>query len=83
VTVSAPPGGTLQALRFGAAQSARPDAGDQGGSGPYTVALSAGTQQTAFTVTRVTARQGVDVPVTVADACGDWPTFVGGGPAAV
>ena len=81
MTVSAPPGGTLQALRFGAAQNARLDTGDRG-SGPYTAALLAGTQQTAFTVTRVTARQGVNVPVTVADAWGDWPTFVGGGPTA-
>jgi len=29
-----------------------------------------------------TAGQSVTVPVTIMDACGDWPTVVGGGPEA-
>jgi hypothetical protein len=33
-------------------------------------------------VSRVTAGQAATVHFTVRDTCGDWPTFVGGGPAA-
>jgi len=31
-------------------------------------------------VRRVTDGQGVTVAFTAVDRCGDWPTFVGGGP---
>ena len=33
-------------------------------------------------VLRRTGPSAVTLPFTVADACGDWPTFVGGGPTA-
>jgi hypothetical protein len=37
--------------------------------------------QTTFTVRRATAGQAFTVPLTVVDGCGDWPAFVGRGPA--
>jgi hypothetical protein len=71
----------LQALRFGATTNALVDVGAQGGaSGNFTVTLPPGTQQTTFTVRRAVVTQAVTVPLTVVDACGDWPTFVGRGP---
>jgi len=35
-----------------------------------------------FIVTRQTAGQATHVAFTVRDSCGDWPSFVGGGPEA-
>jgi hypothetical protein len=34
----------------------------------------------AFTVRRTTAGQAAQVPFVVVDGCGEWPSFVGGGP---
>jgi hypothetical protein len=71
----------LQALRFAAGTNTLIDVGAQvGATGAFTVALAPGTQQTTFTVRRATAGQAMTVPVTIVDACGDWPTFVGRGP---
>jgi len=42
----------------------------------------AGAQTLIFLVGRQTAGQAATVRLTVADACGAWPTFVGGGPSA-
>lgn len=44
--------------------------------------IGAGATSYTFTVRRVTSGQGVQVPFTVVDACGSWPTFAGGGPTA-
>ena len=41
--------------------------------------LPPATQQSAFTVTRLTAGQPVTVNLVVVDGCGDWPTIVGVG----
>jgi hypothetical protein len=84
VTLTAPASANdrLLALRFGAALPARIDAGGQSGPGSFSVSLPPGTQQTSFTVTRVTAGQTVTVALTVVDSCGEWPTVVGGGPSA-
>jgi hypothetical protein len=38
------------------------------------------TQSKTFTITRAPGAQTGTVRLTVKDACGDWPTFVGGGP---
>jgi hypothetical protein len=38
------------------------------------------TQSKSFTITRTPGAQTGTVRLTVNDACGDWPTFVGGGP---
>jgi hypothetical protein len=73
---------TLQALRFGPATNGQIDAAAQSGPGSFTIALTPGTAQTQFTVTRATAGQAATVPLTVVDSCGEWPTVVGGGPGA-
>ena len=88
VTVTAPTTAALstnalQALRFGAATNALIDAGGQvGATGSFSVALPAGTTQTSFVVRRATPGLATTVPFEVVDACGAFPTLVGGGPAA-
>jgi hypothetical protein len=84
VTVTAPAAvhDWLQALRFGDATNAQIEAGAQSGTGSFAVMLAPGTRQTTFMVSRTTASQAVSVPFTAIDSCGDWPTFVGGGPGA-
>jgi len=85
VTVTATgPGSPLSALHFGAASNAQIDApgAAPGATGPFDVATPAGASSYTFVVRRTTAGQGVNVPFTVTDACGNWPTFVGGGPSA-
>ena len=79
-TVTAPASSNDRSLtlRFGAATNARVDAGGQSGPGGFSVSLAAGSQQTTFMVSRVTAGQAVTVPLTVADSCGEWPTMVAG-----
>lgn len=41
-----------------------------------------GTTTIIFVVTRQVPGQPTTVPLTIRDRCGDWPTFVGGGPGA-
>ena len=48
-------------------------------SGPFTMGVAAGTTETTFMVHR-TAPGSVQTPFTVTDGCGEWRTFVGGGP---
>jgi hypothetical protein len=43
------------------------------------VALVPGTRQTVFVIQRLNSG-AVIVPLTVIDGCGEWRTFVGGGP---
>lgn len=82
-TSAALPSNALRELRFAAATNALVDAGGQTGQGgAFTVTLAAGTQQTSFVIRRATAGQAATVPLVVVDACGDWPTIVGGGPSA-
>jgi tartrate-resistant acid phosphatase type 5 len=50
-------------------------------AGPTTLDLLAGTRQVSFSVQRVAPGQASTVGLLVTDACGPWPTFVGGGPA--
>ena len=72
-------GNSLQTLRFGTTTNARIEASGQSASGSFTLSLAPGTQQTTFTVTRLTAGQPVTVNLVVVDVCGDWPTVVGAG----
>jgi hypothetical protein len=51
-------------------------------SGDFTVPLSDGPAQITFFVNRVTPGQATTVSLVVNNGCGDWPTFVGGGPGA-
>jgi hypothetical protein len=87
VSVSAgSPSVPLQRLGFGTDPqmlgSALIDAGmETGKTLPFTMTLPAGTLGTVFYVRPATPGQGATVPLTVTDACGAWPTFVGGGPA--
>jgi hypothetical protein len=50
-------------------------------SAPTTVPLPTHPAQLGLTVRRVDAGSGATVQLTVTDGCGDWPTFIGGGPA--
>jgi len=85
-TSSQVPNNRLRQLRFGAATNALIDAGGQTGrTGNFTVTLPVGTTQTTFTIRRGTTAVPpltTTVPFVAADDCGDWSTFVGGGPAA-
>jgi hypothetical protein len=54
--------------------------------GPVTIGASvpfqAGTTQATLLVQRQSPAAGATVAFTVTDACGDWKSFVGGGPSA-
>ena len=71
----------VQSLRFGAGQFATISGPGipSGSTGGIIVTLPAPAQTFTFTVARTTAGQAFTVPLTVRDACNDWPTFVGGG----
>ena len=47
---------------------------------PRSVTLPTQPQRLTFYVRRVSAGQASTVHLVVTDRCGDWPTFVGGGP---
>ena len=51
-------------------------------SSGQTVTLPTNTLALDFTVKRVTLGQSTTVPFTIVDGCGEWQTFVGGGPSA-
>jgi hypothetical protein len=69
----------LWAVRVGSATNATVQSGNQQGSGNFTITPAPGAQQVALTVIRTTAGQAATVPLRIADACGEWETFVGGG----
>jgi hypothetical protein len=56
--------------------------GQSGQSGSFVVNLTGGPTATQFWVRRAQVAGTGTVQLTVVDRCGDWPTFVGGGPAA-
>jgi hypothetical protein len=73
----------LRQVQFGVAANARIDAGGQvGRPGSFTVSLPSSARQFTFTVRRATEGAATTVPLTVVDACGNWSSFVGGGPTA-
>ena len=84
VTTSAgSPTNQLREIKLGAPVNARVETGSQRNlTAPTTVPFPTGTQSATVTVHRVTPGQAVTVPLTVVDTCGEWRTFVGGGPAA-
>jgi hypothetical protein len=47
-----------------------------------TVTISPGTTQATFTMRRATSGAASTVRLVLTDACGEWTTFVGGGPTA-
>lgn len=92
VTTSRGPAGTLQvsvraglgfiqSIQFSDAQGSVIDmpGGPTGSAGGFTYTPSSGTTEVTFNVRR-TAAVPVTVPFVVNDACGGWPSFVGGGP---
>jgi uncharacterized protein YkwD len=86
VTVAADSGGTnntLRAVRIGSVVNGTVDVSGRGqvASGT-TVSMAAGTQQATITVRRVASGAATTVPLFLTDNCGEWPTFVGGGPSA-
>jgi hypothetical protein len=74
------PNNLLQSIVFGTATNALIDVpgGPTGATGNFTV--SPGTPQFSFVVRRAQEGAGTTVNFVVVDACGNWPTFVGGGP---
>jgi len=84
VTVSSGhPAVRILELRFGSASNAQIDAGStSGANGGFTMSLTPASQQTSFVVRRTADGQATHVPFVVVDECGQWPTFVGGGPTA-
>jgi hypothetical protein len=83
VTVAASGANTwLTALRFTQTPNALVDLpGQSGRTGSFTVGLPDGTTSTQFWVRRASAGAAT-VRLVVVDRCGEWPTFVGGGPGA-
>ena len=75
-------GSPLSALRFGEARNALIYVPGQspGATGNFDVPLPPAVSNYTFTVWREIAGRDVYVPFIVVDSCGDWPTFVGGGP---
>jgi len=81
--------GALQALRFGSATNAVIEVGGDASTpgtvsreGNFSLTLPPGTTRVDFFVRQVTSGAATTVPVVAVDGCGDWPTFVGGGPEA-
>ncbi|MFN8633784.1 MAG: S8 family peptidase [Chloroflexota bacterium] len=72
----------LQQLRFGAGSNAVVQSADSGNgqSGSFTISLPNTPSTYSFTIRRSSPGATVTVPLTVVDSCGDWSTFVGGGP---
>ncbi len=77
-------GNRLVRLRFEAATNAQVDLDGQVRPIPFTLDLPAGTTQKSFAVVQVAPGQAATVTrLVVEDGCGEWPTFVGGGTAAL
>jgi hypothetical protein len=78
------PSNALSRVAFTSGTNAQFDLGpvEVGKQPPYTWSLSPGTQQATFYVGRITPGQATTLNLVAVDACGEWPTFVGGGPGA-
>jgi N-acetylneuraminic acid mutarotase len=79
------PNNQLQALRFTRLTNATvdvPGVGTISAPSATPIPLTSHPASIVITVRRVTAGQPATAELTVTDGCGDWPTFVGGGPGA-
>jgi hypothetical protein len=76
------PNNRVRALRFGGLSNARVLVNGQSVASGARVTWVATSGPATFVVERVQAGRGATVPLVVEDDCGDWSTFVGGGPAA-
>ena len=73
----------IREIRIGQAQNGVVDGAGRTGLGSGAViTLSPAATSTTLTVRRVTPGQATTVPLVIVDGCGEWPTFVGGGPSA-
>jgi uncharacterized protein YkwD len=74
---------TLRAIRVGSVVNGTVEISGRGpvASGT-TVTMAAGTQQATLLVHRAASGAATTAPLVLTDACGDWPTLVGGGPSA-
>jgi hypothetical protein len=79
-TLPATPTNGLVSVRVGSATNAQVSIGGTVVPAGQTVSLPTGTQQVALVVQRQTPGQAATAQLVVRDACGDWPTLVGGGP---
>jgi hypothetical protein len=85
ITANTGPGAVsnqLHSLRFTALSNATVYAQLLAQTVPFTLNLPPGATQTTFLVGRVASGQSSTASLVVTDSCGDWPTFVGGGPTA-
>jgi hypothetical protein len=71
----------LSSVRFGAFQNATVTVNGQAVASGQTITLPANAQTFDFAVAKVTAGQALNVPFTVVDGCGDFPSFVASGTA--
>jgi hypothetical protein len=69
----------LREVRVGPIKNARVEIGGQSGTDDFSVFLP-DVASSEMHVTRLQAGQPVHVSLVVVDRCGEWPTFVGGGP---
>jgi hypothetical protein len=75
--------GSIRAIQFKAGTNARVDVGTLTNQAlPINWTLPTPAPQMTLLVHRATAGQATTVPLVVTDDCGDWSTFVGGGPSA-
>jgi lysophospholipase L1-like esterase len=73
-------GNSLRVIRVGAARNATIEIANRSGTADFTAPLVGSPTSIVGTVTRVRPGQAVHVPLVVVDQCGEWQTFVGGGP---
>jgi lysophospholipase L1-like esterase len=73
-------GNGLREIRVGAARNATIEIAGSTGAGNFVVPLPGVPASVQGTVTRTRAGEAVHVPLVVVDQCGEWQTFVGGGP---
>jgi hypothetical protein len=77
------PHNALRAIQFGSAANGAIDIPGYGSAASNTnVGVAPGTEQLTFVVRRAANGAAAMVPFVLTDACGSWPTFVGGGPTA-
>jgi len=83
-TAGVTPTNRLIQVRFGEATNAlvHVDSSQAMSPGNFNVTLPSGSDSYSFTVHRAAPGTAATVRLTVVDACGEWPTVVGGGPSA-
>lgn len=78
--LDAPLSNRLRTIRIGNAVNARVFIGGAQVAAGSAVDLPTGTVETVVILERINATQATTVPLVVRGTCGEWPTFVGGGP---